>query len=101
MQLPRSRQPLPLIVERRVREASQSLKASEIASLSTRNPSLPPSPKKRSPAALTRRERKVKAILLKELERINGKQWGSGLTYAEKQHLEKWLDNASWTVNSN
>lgn len=92
MQLPRSRQPLPLIVERRVREASQSLKASEIASRSTRNSPPPPSPKERPPAALTRRERKVKAILLKELERINGKQWGSGLTYAEKQHLEKRLD---------
>ena len=83
---------MPLIAERRVREASHALKASEGASVSARKQSSPrPSPEERPPAALTRRERKVKAILLKELERLNGKQWGSGLTYAEKQHLDKTL----------
>ncbi len=51
----------------------------------------PPKPR---PAALTRRERRVKNILLKELERMNGRQFGGGLTYAEKQHLEKTLNPA-------
>ncbi|MEM6328244.1 MAG: hypothetical protein AAF791_14105, partial [Bacteroidota bacterium] len=43
-------------------------------------------------AGLTLRERRIKAILLKELEEIAGKEYGAGLSYAEKQHLEKTLD---------
>ena len=40
-------------------------------------------------AALTRRERKVKEILLKELRRIN--EWNN-LSYSEKKYLETTLD---------
>lgn len=43
---------------------------------------------------LTRRERRVRDVLLQELVRINGGTWGSGLSYAEKQHLEKTLSVA-------
>ena len=46
------------------------------------------------PPALTRREQRVKRILLRELERMNGKQYGAGLTYSEKQHLQKALNPA-------
>lgn len=45
--------------------------------------------------ALTRRERKVKDILLKELAKLNINEYGAaGLSYAEKQHLEKGLSTA-------
>jgi hypothetical protein len=43
----------------------------------------------RPQAALTRRERRVKEILLKELKKLASWQ---GLTYAEKQHIEKRLN---------
>lgn len=42
-------------------------------------------------AALTRRERKVKDILLKELGRMENS--GAGLTYMQKQRLEKRIDH--------
>lgn len=45
--------------------------------------------------ALTRRERRVKDILLKELGKFNLNDLGaSGLSYAQKQHLEKNLNVA-------
>ncbi|MEM1054253.1 MAG: hypothetical protein AAGI52_01905 [Bacteroidota bacterium] len=43
-------------------------------------------------AGLTLRERRIKRILLKELEKISAKEYGSGLSYNEKQKLEKTLD---------
>ena len=43
-------------------------------------------------AGLTLRERRIKTILLKELERLNGSETGGGLSYNEKQKLEKTLD---------
>ncbi|MEL6616041.1 MAG: hypothetical protein AAFQ43_09905 [Bacteroidota bacterium] len=43
-------------------------------------------------AGLTLRERRVKKILLKELEKLSGKDYGAGLSYNEKQKLEKTLD---------
>lgn len=43
-------------------------------------------------AGLTLRERRIKAILLKELEKVNGRDYGAGLSYNEKQKLEKTLD---------
>jgi hypothetical protein len=43
----------------------------------------------RPQAALTRRERKVKDMLLRELKRVNSWQ---GLSYLEKQNIEKRLD---------
>lgn len=47
----------------------------------------------RSYAALTAREQRVKRILLKELETLGGSRMGlGGLSYAQKQHLEKRLD---------
>lgn len=42
-------------------------------------------------AGLTRRERRIKDVLVKELERL---QQGQGLTYVEKQKLVKTLDVA-------
>ena len=42
-------------------------------------------------AALTRRERKVKDILLKELSRMENA--GGGLSYVQKQRLEKRIDH--------
>lgn len=54
--------------------------------------------------ALTRRERRVKDILLKELGKFNLNDLGaSGLSYAQKQHLEKnlnvaFLDNELETI---
>jgi hypothetical protein len=46
-------------------------------------------PEPRGEAALTRRERKVKQILLKELERMNSWQ---GFSYLERQKIVKRLD---------
>lgn len=43
-------------------------------------------------SGLTLRERRIKAILLKELEKVNGRDYGAGLSYNEKQKLEKTLD---------
>ena len=43
-------------------------------------------------AGLTLRERRVKKILVKELEKINGSQLGGGLSYMERQKLVKTLD---------
>lgn len=43
-------------------------------------------------AALTRRERKVKDILLKELNRMHARSGMGGLSYSEKQHLQKGLN---------
>ncbi len=44
------------------------------------------------PGMMTRRERKVKKMLLKELHRLGRGDTLSGLSYAEKQHLEKTLN---------
>ena len=68
---------------------------------------VPPAPPKRTkpgakhavkPASpndgLTRRERRIKRILLKELDRLQYRSGHSGLTYAERQNLEKRLDVA-------
>lgn len=79
---------LSLTAERRAQEPSATTPPEKTLG---RRPGTPP---KQRPAALTRRERRIKAILLKELERMNGKQFGAGLTYAEKQHLEKTLSPA-------
>ena len=46
----------------------------------------------RPTAALTRRERRVKDILLKELSKMSNSTTLGGLSYAEKQYLEKRLD---------
>ncbi|OZC03444.1 hypothetical protein [Rubricoccus marinus] len=43
-------------------------------------------------AGLTLRERRIKKILLKELEKLKKGEGGGGLSYAEKQKLEKTLD---------
>ena len=49
----------------------------------------------RQPVVLTRRERKVKEILLKELARKDSSSLlGGGLSYAEKKRLEQTLDVA-------
>lgn len=90
MRLPRSRHPLTLVADRRAKEPPQTSLAAPASTTPSRRTAA--AAEAGPPAALTRRERKVKAILLKELERLNGKQWGSGLTYAEKQHLQKTLD---------
>lgn len=44
--------------------------------------------------ALTRREQRIKRILLKELDKLQRQQLGGGLTYVEKQRLDKALDVA-------
>ena len=50
-------------------------------------------PLARTPGSgLTLRERRVKKILLKELEKISNKDFGGGLSYNEKQKLVKTLD---------
>lgn len=43
-------------------------------------------------AGLTLRERRIKTILLKELDKLSGSETGGGLSYNEKQKLEKTLD---------
>lgn len=49
----------------------------------------------RPPVVLTKRERRVKDVLLKELARMNTSEIGaSGLTYSQRQHLEKNLSVA-------
>lgn len=48
----------------------------------------------RPETALTRREARVKAILLKELAKLNGGPLLGGLSYVEKKRLEKRLDVA-------
>ena len=88
---------LGLVADRRIREAaSQGAPALDVRSPvsktmgrsagSTRTPERP------SGAGLTRRERRIQAILLKELEKVNGGDIGGGLSYIEIQKLKKTLD---------
>lgn len=52
-----------------------------------------PSAASRPPGAgLTLRERRIKAILLKELEKVSTSETGGGLSYNERQKLDKTLD---------
>lgn len=75
-------------VERRAREEARPV-AHRAA------PARPPAPQETpQQAALTRRERKVKDLLLKELAKMNGETLSGGLSYAEKQYLEKSIDVA-------
>ena len=83
-------------VERRAQEAAAGELSTVQPSLYpgvrvARKASAKPLPQPSPSAALTRRERRVKDILLKELNRLYGKESG-GLTYSEKQHLEKTLN---------
>ena len=78
-------------VERRAREGGSTVQRSPLQGARRR---LPTTPSAEAPLGLTRRERRVRDVLLQELVRVNGREWGSGLSYAEKQHLEKTLSVA-------
>ncbi len=87
---------LDLVADRRIREAaSQGAPALDVrgaVSKTMGQTSTARAPQRPAGAGLTRRERRIQAILLKELEKINGSDLGGGLSYNEIQKLKKTLD---------
>lgn len=82
-------------VERRAQEAATGLQgvvqpSAQVKAQPLRKALVKKKTQPSESAVLTSRERRVKDILVKELEEMYGS--GGGLTYSEKQHLEKTLN---------
>lgn len=88
---------LGLVADRRIREAAQAAPALDVrgpVSKTVGRASGTLTPDRLPGAGLTRRERRVKEVLLKELGKLNARNSTGGLSYAEKQRLDKTLDVA-------
>lgn len=86
--------PLHLAADRRAREAAHAAPSEfgvrgTVSKTVGKQGSVSRTPERPPGAGLTRRERRVKAILLKELQKLSK---GTGLTYKEHQKLRKTLD---------
>ncbi len=86
---------LHLVADRRIQEAaSQGAPALDVRGpiSKTMGKRAARTPERAAGAGLTRRERRVQEILLKELETMNSRDFGGGLSYNEIQKLKKTLD---------
>lgn len=84
--------PLRLTADRRAQEGGAAVPSYEVRGpvSKTMGRATPPWP---AASGLTRRERKVRDVLVQELEKLGNGDLGAGLSYNEIQKLEKTLDH--------